>query len=198
MNRADFEELISHVTKTPSQTASRLEEHFGSYGAIIEAEPVEIADALDGDMNVAIYVKLAASLVSRRLSDKLTVGQKYTAEEIKVFLVSYFYGRSVETVAVLSIDSHGKIISLDKVSEGTVNFSAVMPRKILEVAKRRCAKRVIIAHNHPGGYPYPSDDDIASATLMTELFMMSGVEGVDNYVVAGSNCQKINLKGTNS
>ena len=194
MNRAAFEELISHVVKTPSQTASRLEEHFGSYSAVFEAEPVEIANALDADMNVAIYIKLAISLVSRRYSDKLTSGKKYTDEEIESCLASYFYGRSVETVAVLSIDSHGKIISLDKASEGTVNFSAVMPRKILEIAKRRCARRVIVAHNHPGGYPYPSDDDKASAALLTELFLMSGIEAVENYVVAGMKCTKIDLK----
>ena len=83
MNRAAFEELISHVVKTPSQTASRLEEHFGSYSAVFEAEPVEIANALDADMNVAIYIKLAISLVSRRYSDKLTSGKKYTDEEIE-------------------------------------------------------------------------------------------------------------------
>lgn len=191
MNRSDLEELLSHVVKTPSQTASRLEEHFGSCGAIFEAEPVEIADALDGDMNIAIYIKLAVSLASRRYSDRLVSGTKYTDEQTESYLTSYFYGRSVETVAVLSLDSHGKILSLDKASEGTVNFSAVMPRRILEIAKRRGARRVVIAHNHPGGYPYPSDDDIASAKLLSELFLMSGMEKVDNYVVAGSKCMKI-------
>lgn len=191
MNKAEFEELLSHVVKTPSQTAARLEEHFGSYNSIIEADPIEIANALDGDMNVAIYIRLVMSLVSRRYSDLMIPGKKYTDEEIKSFLVAYFYGRSVETVAVLSLDSHGKVISLDKASEGTVNFSAVMPRKILEIVSRRGAKRVIIAHNHPGGYPYPSEDDKASAKLLSELFLMSGIESVENYVVAGSKYAKV-------
>ena len=191
MKNAVLVELLSHVVKTPAVTAEKLENYFGSYTAIAEAEPDEIARALGGDMSCAIYIKLAVSLVSRRFCDKLTVGKKHTAEKIENYLLAYFYGMSVETVAVISFDSSGKLISVDKASEGTVNFSAVMPRKILEIAKRRHASGVIIAHNHPGGYPFPSDDDKASSKLLSELLLLSGIEVKANYIVAGSKCTRI-------
>ena len=132
-------------------------------------------------------------LASRRESDKFAFGKKHTEDEIENYLKAFFFGMSVETVAVISIDAVGKVISIDKAGEGTVNFSNVMPRKILEISKRRRAKSLIIAHNHPGGYPYPSDDDMASAKLLSEMLAISGVEVLQNYVVAGSECAKINI-----
>ena len=192
MNNALVEELLSYVVKTPAETAEKLFDCFRSLRAIADAEPEEIRDALDGDMSTAIYIKLVISLVARREIDKLTFGKKYTEETIKKHFAAFFFGASVETVAVMSFDGGGRVLAVDKAGEGTVNFSNVMPRKILEIAKRRKAKLVAIAHNHPGGYPLPSDDDIASSKLLSEMLLISGVRVFANYVVAGNEFASIN------
>ena len=197
MNDALIAELLSHVLKTPDKATERLIGRFGSFMAIAEAEPEEIRDALDGDVATAVYLKLAVSLAARRETDKLTPGKKYTEEEIKKFFAAFFFGMSVETVAVMSFDGAGKVLAVDKAGEGTVNFSNVMPRKILEIVKRRKAKSVAIAHNHPGGYPMPSDDDFASSNMLAEMLLISGVQVFANYVVAGNECAKIDIGSNN-
>lgn len=191
MNKALIEELLSHVVKAPDKAAERLIDYFGSFTAIAEAEAEEIRDALDGDMATAIYLKLSIALAARRESDKLVLGKKHTEEEIKKHFVAFFFGMSVETVAVMSFDGSGKVLAVDKAGEGTVNFSNVMPRKILEIAKRRKAKCVAIAHNHPGGYSIPSDDDVASSNMLSEMLLISGIRVFANYVVAGNECTRI-------
>ena len=191
MNKALVEELLAHVVKAPDKIANKLFDCFGSARAISEAETEEIRDALDGDDATAIYLKLAFSLAARREAEKLSLGKKHTEEEIKKHLVAYFFGVSVETVAVISFDGAEKVVAVDKAGEGTVNFSNVMPRKILEIAKRRSAKSVVIAHNHPGGYPIPSDDDFASSAILKEMLFISGINLSANYVVAGNECAKI-------
>ena len=197
MNKALIEELLSHVVKEPEKAAGILNGKFGSFTAIAEAEPEEIRDSLDGDITTAVYLKLAASLAARREMDKLTPGKKYTEEEIKKFFIAFFFGMSVEAVAVMSFDGSGKILAIDKAGEGTVNFSNVMPRKILEIVKRRNAKNVAIAHNHPGGHPIPSDDDFASSNMIHEMLLISGVQVFANYVVAGNECAEINIGNNN-
>ena len=121
----------------------------------------------------------------------MLLGKKHTAEEIENYFKAFFFGASVETVAVMSIDSQDRVVAVDKAGEGTVNFSNVMPRKILEIAKRRKAKRVVIAHNHPGGYPTPSDDDVASSRMLSEMLFASGLELSASYVVAGNKCASV-------
>ena len=194
MKYSIIHELLAHVVRTPNETAERLFAAFGSLRGIEEAECEDIRDALGGDISTAIYIKLAVSLASRRESEKLTFGKKHTKDEIENYLKAFFFGVPVETVAVTSIDAQGRVVAVDKAGEGTVNFSNVMPRKILEIAKRRNSKSIVIAHNHPGGYPIPSDDDVVSAKMLSEMLVISGVEVLQNYVVAGNECALIDTK----
>ena len=194
MDSLKLEELLGHVVGDPIQKAKMLLGTFGSLRAIEEAELEEISDALLGDRTTATYIKLAVALASRRECDKLTLGRKHTDSEIENYFIALFFGISVETVAVMSIDALGRVVAVDKAGEGTVNFSNVMPRKILEIAKRRRAKSIVIAHNHPGGYAIPSDDDIVAAKLIFEMLNISGIDVLQNYVVAANKCSKVDVK----
>ncbi len=189
-----MKELLASVAKNPEAAAEKLFSCFGSLRGIVEAECEEIRDALDGDISTALYIKLAVALASRRECDKLTFGKKHSQDEIESYFKAFFFGISVETVAIMSIDSQGRVVAVDKAGEGTVNFSNVMPRKVLEIAKRRKAKSVIIVHNHPGGYPKPSDDDIVSARLLSEMLLISGIEVAQTYIVAGNECVSSDAK----
>ena len=193
MKNSVIKELLSCAVKNPEQTAETLISAFGSPIGIAEAECEEIRDVLLGDISTALYIKLAVSLASRRECDKLMLGKKHTSEEIENYLKAFFFGASVETVTVMSIDAQDRVVSVDKAGEGTVNFSTVMPRKILEIAKRRKAKSVIIAHNHPGGYPTPSDDDVASSKMLSEMLFASGINLSASFVVAGNKCVLVDV-----
>lgn len=186
-----LEELLAPVTKSPAETAKKLAEKFGTFLEIAEAETHTVSEAIGGDLSTSVYIKLAVALSSRRICDSFKLGKKHIENEICDYLKALFFGLSVETVYMLSIDASGKVSACDKAGEGTVNFSNVLPRKIIEIAKRRGAKSVIIAHNHPGGYAHPSEDDLAATKLLTELFIASGIALEASYVVAGAECVKI-------
>ena len=185
-------ELLSPITKNSSQISQRLSERYGSFVELAEADIDAIA-AVTGDSSVALYIKLAVALVSRRVCDSLRFGKKHTQEEIENYLVHLFFGLTVETVYVISIDKAGKTVACDKVNEGTVNFSNVTPRKLLEVALRRGASEVIVAHNHPGGYAIASGDDISATALLNEIFASSGIKLLNHYVVAASECNCVHV-----
>lgn len=190
MNGEFIKELLSHTVKDPEECSEKLMSHFGSAEAIFVADIHEISEVLSDDIKTAIYLKLCVALASRRVSDAFISGRRYGEDEIKEFLKAYFFGVSVETVVAVTFDRAGKFIALDKLSEGTVNFSSVLPRKILEVAKRRGAASVAVAHNHPGGFATPSCDDIESSKMLTEMLRISGIDVYGHYVVAGSDCKK--------
>ena len=184
-------ELLSPLTKDSGEISERLTERYTSFNEIAEADTDALAEATGGDGSVALYIKLAVALASRRVCDVFKFGKRHTAEEVENYLKHLFFGLPVETVYILSIDKNGKAVACDKVAEGTVNFSNVTPRKLLEVARRRGACEVIIAHNHPGGYAQPSNDDIAATELLRELLSASDIRLVNHYVVAGADCTTV-------
>ena len=184
-------EIIAPVCKTPEKTAKLLAEHYGSFLAIAEADIYSLTALLGGDSSLALYVRLAVDIASRRGTDRFKFGKKHTEEEIKEYLISLFFGVSVETVYMISFDGQGRITACDKVGEGTVNYSSILPRKIIETAKRRGAKSVAIAHNHPGGYAHPSEDDLSASRTIFGILSTSGIKFFGSYIVAAAECVKI-------
>ena len=193
MTRKELESFLAPVTKRSAEYAKRLSLKHSSFNEIAEAEVYDLAETLDGDMQTAIYIKLSVALASRRVVDSFKFGRRHTEEELCSYLVAKSFGLSVETVHVISENDSGVALACDKVGEGTVNYSNVLPRKIIEIAKRHGAKKVIICHNHPGGYAGPSDDDISSTKLLFELLLSSGIKLSAHYVVAGDKCKKIDF-----
>ena len=184
--------ILGHVNKDAAASSDKLIRKFGSLVGVAEADMLAVSDALDGDMTTSLYIKLVSALVSRRVCDAFKLGKKHTEEEICEYLVSLFFGLSVETVYLLSVKD-GKITACERAGEGTVNTSNVLPRRLIEIAKRHKADSVIIAHNHPGGYATPSDDDKSGTRILYEFFTASGVRLLAHYVVAGLECRKIDF-----
>ena len=187
-----LEELLSCVSGTATADAQALMAHFENFLAVSEADQYSLLDVLGGNMSTSLYIKLAVALSSRRICDEFKFGKTHTDEEIKRYLTALFFGIGNETVYVLSFDNDGRVIACDRAGEGTVNFSSVLPRKIMEIIKRRGAKSVIVAHNHPGGYATPSQDDVLATKLVREVFTAYGIKLIKSLVVAGCDVEEIN------
>ena len=91
----------------------------------------------------------------------------------EVFGVAY-----LDTVSALLTDG------VEILQEGTVDRSAVYPRRVVEAALRRQAAAVVIAHNHPGGQLDPSEPD----KLVTRAIVLAaetiGLRVVDHLIVS--------------
>lgn len=191
MKRELLEELLSYVSKNPSKPAESLSGKYGSFLQIAEATEQSLAYDLDGDTQAAFYLKLCVALASRRISDSFVFGKKHTEKEICEYLCSVLFGMPEETVYMISLDSLGRCVAADRVGEGIVNFSSVLPRKVVDVAKRRGAKSIIIAHNHPGASLTPSGNDISAGEILSEFLRSAEIILEKSYVVSGMECAEI-------
>ena len=193
MTVEELNRFLAPVTKKHEEYAKILVEKYSSFNEIAEAEQYDVADLLGNDVKTSIYIKLAVALASRRIADRFKFGKRHTDEEIVEYLVAKSFGLTVETVHIITENDDGAQTSFNKLSEGTVNYSNILPRKIIETAKRYGSKRIILCHNHPGGYAEPSDDDISSTKLLAEILKTSGITLLAHYVVAGDKCKKIDV-----
>jgi len=194
MKKEFLVELLGYVSENPSATVEALASKYSTFLHIAEASEDSLADVLCGDKNAAFYIKLCAAVASRRQSDRFVFGRKHTEDEICEYLSALLFGMAEETVYMISIDSHGRCVGADRVGEGIVNFSSVLPRKVVDVAKRRGASSVIIAHNHPGGYLVPSGNDVSATALLAQLLDSSEIRLEKSYIFSGAEHAEVEFK----
>ena len=138
-----------------------------------------------------VILKLTAALTSRRDTDKLKIGSIYSDDAVREFIVALFRGCSAEMVYSICFDGQRRVLSVDLIGEGTVNSTNVLPRRLVDIAVKKRASWVIIAHNHPGGVATPSRQDMNFTASVREMLASAGIGLIAHYAVAASNCARV-------
>ena len=194
-DRSAFEKLLSLTVgdEKGREYADRLLNRYGSLSTVLSEGEEELCRICGSSMNTALFIKLIAYVNSRRITDNFTFGVEHTEYELREFISALFLGTSVETVYAILISSSGKTLSAEHISNGTVNGSDIIPRKILELAKIKGAKGVILAHNHPKGSISASKDDIFTTGRLYNLFGSVGIKLMAHYIVADGEIGRIEM-----
>ena len=191
--RCALEKILSYSIgdEKSRECVDRLLENYGSLATVFSEREEELCRVGNINMNTALLIKLVAYVNSRRVTSSLEMKRAYTELELREYLCAIFLGLSVETVYALMLDDEDRIIAVEHISDGTVNSSDILPRKVLECAKRRKSTRIILAHNHPKGTSKPSKEDVMTTGRLMNVFGTVGVKLVAHYVVADGEIERI-------
>ena len=88
-----------------------------------------------------------------------------------------------EQLRVLLLDQKNKIVGQHLVYQSNVNSIQIRPAEVFREAILEAVPRIILAHNHPGGDPEPSTEDIQITGLLMESGRILGVEVIDHIIV---------------
>ena len=88
-----------------------------------------------------------------------------------------------EHCMILTLDARRQVIAKHEISVGTVDSSLVHPREVFRPAILDGASTIIVAHNHPSGNTYPSDDDLAVTRRLATAGKVLGIDVVDHVVI---------------
>lgn len=174
--------LFYALPKADGIEAENLMSGFGSLDSIL-SQPMEILKNYTTERAAHLF-KLIAALVSRAVCDAFKLGAVHSESEIVRYVYALFYGMHNETVYMLSLDSRGRVTHCDCISEGTVNAAEVHPRRVAEIAVKRGASSIVLAHNHPTGAALPSRDDISATAGLFETCRALGVPLIKHVIVA--------------
>ena len=195
MNRSEFErllsELLSYAVKKPELAAHALVTKYKDMTTLASADGDELAATEHVGVAGAHLLRLTFALRSRRITDKYPMGRQYTEAEFREYLTALFFDSPNETVCAFFIDDRGRVAFSELLGEGTVNSMTVLPRKVLELSVKRGCRRIILAHNHPGGEAIASDEDIVATDHIAHLLSAAQRELVAHYIVAGNEVSKI-------
>lgn len=165
--------------------AHRLLDRFGSLAQVLEAPTEELEKVPGIGEHVATLLALTRDISRYYMVNRS--GQCLilkTTGDCGDYLVPWFVGRRDETVFLLCLDSKCKAICCKEVGSGSVNSASISTRKIVETALAANATSVVLAHNHPSGFAYPSNEDILTTRRVAVALDAVGVLLADHIVVA--------------
>lgn len=135
--------------------------------------------------------RLTACLAGRRHTDRLAVAPSLTESVLIDGLAGYFAPLAEECVYLLLLDGEERLLSCHCVSRGSLNASGIVPRRLVDLARRGGARSVILAHNHPDGFSRPSAEDIRLTSVMKEAFSAVGIFLREHYVIASDGFSRV-------
>ena len=173
--------------------AHKLLSHFSTLSSIFEASVEELCEVDGIGMHTATLIKLVPQIsqfyASLSVRDTQTLSR---VEDAGQYVCGMIGSKKTEVFSVICLDAQNKVLAFEILEHGTVSQSNVHPRKVVECALRHRASSVILAHNHPSGGAYVSENDRRITAKLCDL-----LEGIDvcvvDHIIAASQTQFVSM-----
>ena len=166
--------------------AHALMDHFGSFSAVFEASPQDLLEVEGVGERTMCLVRLVTELGRRYQLDRtgadLILGD---TARMGQYVAPLFHGLTDEVVYLVCLDGKLRVSHREKLAEGSVNALNFSIRRAVEVALKRKAVYVVLAHNHPSGLAIPNVTDIATTEQLIGALAPLGIRLADHIIVAG-------------
>jgi len=163
-----------------------LTEH-GGFGGLMSATHEDLLKIKGIGKAKIAQILAAMEIVKRQLRQPLKqLNVIRNPDDLFEYLKVSMGNLSREELHVLHLNRSKHIIAEDVLFKGTVDFSAVYPREIVEAALRRKASALILAHNHPTDLPMASDEDIELTRALVKACWTVDIPILDHIVIGKS------------
>ena len=164
--------------------AKLLLKRFGSLVGVLDADITELKKVEGMGAVSAILISLSKELHTEYHAEKLKNLKSLSSPTAVIeFVRSKLAGKRDELFMVIYLNAKNRILEFEVHAEGTVDHSAVYPRKIIRKALENNASGLILAHNHPSGESDPSKGDIELTDSMKKICSTMNIRLLDHIIV---------------
>ncbi len=146
--------------KDVKPAAKKLLERFHTFQGVVDAPLEDLTAVSDIGEHSALLIKLIRACCDYYLS---AAAEKRNIISSPQSLISYLRSSMAhlhdEQFRTVYLNAKNEILHDEVIQEGTVDQTAVYPRKIVERALAAGAVSIIVVHNHTSGDPAPSAHD---------------------------------------
>ena len=129
-----------------------------------------------------LTVDAAGLFLEERSWDLRRVYDTSSAVEI---LRPTFVGRRTEAVAVLLLDTRGRMVYQDVLCEGAFSEVPLRLRTLLRLVVEFQCQELFLAHNHPSGVAFPSQSDLQVTCQLLDALSTISATLCDHIIFAG-------------
>ena len=165
---------------------ARLLEAFGSFDGIFCA-PEEVLREIPGvGEKTAHFLRLVIRLSQTYLEERSwNLRRIYdTASAVEMFRAK-FLGRKTEAVCLMLLDGRGRMVYNDIICEGSISEVPLYLRQVLQLCMEYEVEEVFLAHNHPSGVAFPSQNDLLVTDRLLVALDSINVVLCDHIIFAG-------------
>ncbi len=172
--------------------AKELLAKFKNLRGIIEAPTDKLLEVKGFGESSTLAMKLFHDIITTYHLNELEIPETQIGTIAK--LIKYFKSKigaePSEVLEMVCFDAKLKIIPDGNVRlfEGSVNSANVDIRKIVEIAIKKGASSIAIAHNHPSGDPTPSFEDIRFTRRISDSCKPIDLNFIDHIIVGKKAC----------
>lgn len=167
--------------------AHRLIEEFGSFAAVLDADPKDLLKVEGVGEKAVALIKLFKDVSGYYQKEKWSgIKRLNNSDEVGYYLMDMIGEKPYESLYMLCLDNANRIIYFSEVERGSVSSSAINMRKVVETAVRNNAEKVVLAHNHPSGIIIPSQEDIDVTSRFEKVFEALNIKMLDHFIVGGN------------
>ena len=166
-----------------------LESSFGGLANVLEADYADLIKVPGVTPHIATLICLCGD-IGRRYNAEITgrVTHLFDAESVARHIAPWFFGQREESVVLVSMDNKRKLLNTTRIFKGSVNSAQFNVRLAVQQALRDNATKVALAHNHPNGFAFPSQEDIDTTRRFAEVLQPLDIRLIDHLVVAENDC----------
>jgi DNA repair protein RadC len=174
--------------------AKALIQRFGSFAAVIQAEPAALMAADGLGETGAVLLKAVEAGISRVLRAEIKDRPVLSSwQKLLDYCAAVMGHATVESFRLLFLDAKNALIADEVQQKGTVDHTPVYPREVVRRALDLGASAVIMVHNHPSGDPTPSAADIAMTGEVARAAAALGIR-LHDHLIIGSGGRYASLK----
>ena len=175
--------------KDTNTLAHALVERYGSWIQVVGAKYEDLLAVPGVTPHVATLLTLMGQGAQRYHRDYTGMVQHfYDMKAVIRHVVPYFMGEREESVLLVSMDNKRKHLNTTRIFRGSVNSTQFNVRLAVEQALRDNATQIVLAHNHPNGFAFPSDVDVRTTKYVMDVLRPLDIRVIDHVIVAEGDC----------
>lgn len=170
---------------------------FGGLTGLAQAAPAELHAAGLAPTRT-LQLKAALALGQRLIEELQETGSRPTITspaQIAELLLPEMALLEQECLRVIVLDTRYHVLAMEDVYRGNVGAAVVRPAEVLRLAVRANAPAIAIAHNHPGGDPTPSPEDVQCTRAIRDAAQLLGIDLIDHIIVARAGWISLKTRG---
>ena len=182
-----LELLLGYVIprKDTKPQAKALITRFGTVEEVFHARESELQAIPGIGEGTLLFFRLMKECRARKAEAPLKRKIAFTnPADVSAMVISRLGDCEREEFWTILVDNKNRLQAFEKISQGTVDQAPVFPREIMSLAIQWKSSGLILVHNHPGGDPTPSSQDIQLTNKLKSLGKDMGIRVLDHLVVA--------------